>query len=177
MIAALLSYAFSFGQTAGEIRRYVKTVDSLHHAHKLQVTKLSMMSYCGGAVEGHYYKGKLVYISSCYGGELATYTSKNVYLRDTIVYKITYREHFPEWEKFSKKYPNEKYPNDDGKLFRYMTYTDTLYTILLSEPRLITKSAGKLKVRPVISDEMMSGLLRCAGIMRRELDGERQSEK
>lgn len=133
--------------------------------------KLPMMSYCGGAIEGYYDHNRLVYISSLYGGELATYTSQEVYLRDTVAYKITYREHFPEWEKFSKKYPN-----DDGAMYKNMTYTDTLYTLLLSEPKIISKSAGKLKVKPVMSDKLIAGLIRCAGIMRRELDDERQGK-
>lgn len=171
IFAAILLYMSAAGQTAADIRRYVKTVDSLRHANKLQLIKLSMMSYCGGAIEGYYDHGRLVYISSYYGGELATYTSRDVYFRDTVAYKLTYREHFPEWEKFSKKYPN-----DDGTMYKHMTYTDTLYTIILSEPRLITKSAGKIKVKPVISDNMIAELIRCAGIMRRELDDERQGK-
>lgn len=169
--AALLLAGLVSAQTPKEVRQYVRMVDSLRHANKLQLIKLSMMSYCGGAIEGYYDHGRLVYISSYYGGELATYTSRDVYFRDTVAYKITYREHFPEWEKFSKKYPN-----DDGTMFKHMTYTDTLYTILLSEPRFITKSAGKLKVKPVISDNMIAELIRCAGIMRRELDDERQGK-
>lgn len=172
IISFLLSTKI-FGQalTEKEIHKHVNTIDSLKKEKGLQMHHFSNMSFCGGGLKGYFYKDKLVYIDATYQGELG-YSSKQMYLNDTVIYKIRYREHFPEWEKYAKNHPNEKEELDPSK----MTYTDTLYTIILSEPIRFVKSSNKKIISKKVNFKLVNDLIICGRRMKLELESEKNNE-
>lgn len=122
------------------------------------------MSACGGGLYGYYHDQKLVLIDATYRAELG-FSSRTIYVKDSLFVKIVYREHFAEWEKYDQKYPSDKYKWNPEK----MTYTDTLYTISLGSPIDFTKwAAGKVVSRKV-NQELIDELICCGKEMRKEL--------
>jgi hypothetical protein len=159
-----------FGQTLAtkEIDKYVKTIDSLKKINSLQKYINPSVSRCGGAVEGYYFKNKLVFIDAVNQGELG-YSGKIMYLKDTVIYKIIYHEHFPEWDKYFKKHPGQKKVSDPLK----MTYTDTLYTVLLSKPISFVKTSNKKLINSKIDLNLVNSLLSCGREMKCELENKK----
>lgn len=163
-----------FAQTLAvkEVEKYVKTIDSLKNTKGLQKFVNPNMSRCGGAVDGYYFKNKLVFIDATYQGELG-YSSRTMYFKDTVIYKIIYREHYPEWEKYFKKHPGQKKVLDPLK----MTYTDTLYTVILSKPISFVKTSNKKIVSKKNDVRIINTLLTCGREMRLELESAKKGIK
>lgn len=157
-----LQIGFTKSLTLRQINSYVSWVDSLRHTGTLDKYFYINMSSCGGGLDGFFYNNQLVYISSVYGAE-AGYSSKDVYLKGDLVYKIRYREHYAEWEKH-----HQNFPNDED--YKNMTYTDTLYTVFYSNSPLIYKTAGKRLVKTYRDSEFAYDLRNCAHSMRKELN-------
>ena len=122
------------------------------------------MSACGGGLYGYYHDQKLVLIDATYRAELG-FSSRTIYVKDSLFVKIVYREHFAEWEKYDQKYPSDKYKWNPEK----MTYTDTLYTISLGSPIDFTKRAAGKVVSRQVNQELIDELICCGKEMRREL--------
>ena len=168
IITLLFFTTHLFGQPmkVKEIETYVKEINSLKAKNKLQEVSYSDMSACDGGLYGYYYNEKLILIESTYQAE-AGFSSKTIYLKeDTLFVHISYREHFAEWEKYYQKYPSEKYEWDPNK----MTYTDTLYTIALSDPISFTKQAGDKIITKTIDTKLIDALVRCGHEMKKDLD-------
>jgi hypothetical protein len=162
------SLLFAQAPTPKEVETYAGSVDSLMAKRALQKYFFPNMSFCGGALYGYYYQSKLVYIDATYAGELG-FTNTKVYFKDTTVYKIIYRKYVPEWTKFYSKYPNADRKLEEKK----MTYTDTTYTLVLSKPIAITKTARKGYSQAINEGGLSKHLLYCAYEMKKELETER----
>jgi hypothetical protein len=153
-----------------EISSYVKLVDSLRHHKVLKVVKLSNMSACAGALTGYYHEGKLVYLKGLYAAELG-YTEQKLYLKDSIPYKLHYRQYFAEWEKYALKYPDREAELDEKK----MTYSDTLYHITFTNPVKIAKTSRGKYVNNKMEKDMLGYIKGCVKEMYEELEKERTS--
>ena len=166
-ILFLLITTSIFSQTLSEKEntKYIKTIDSLIKKKELHKYSYPDMSACGGALDGYFYNGKLVYIDATYQGELG-YSNRKIYLKDSLIYKIIYREHFAEWEKYYKNYPDDKYVFDASK----MTYSDTLYTIILTNPIRFIKTSKKKIISKKINNKLLTELLTCTKEMKTELE-------
>lgn len=174
LIIFLLASTKLFGQAlvVKEVDKYVKTIDSLKTANVLKKFVYPGVSPCGGSVDGYYLKNKLVFIDAINQGELG-YTSRTIYLKDTVIYKIVYQEHQPEWSKYFKKYPAQKkvlYPLK-------MTYTDTLYTIKLSKPISFVKTSNKKQISNKVDAKLVNSLQTCGREMKIELELEKNKHK
>jgi hypothetical protein len=130
------------------------------------------MSLCGGTVEGYYFKNKLVFVEATSQGELG-YTEKKMYFNDTLIYKIIYREHLPEWNKYFKKHPGQKKVLDPLQ----MTYTDTTYTLLMTKPVSFIKTSNKKIIRTKTDNRLVSTLVACGREMKLELEHEKNTQK
>jgi hypothetical protein len=159
-----------FGQalTEPEIVKYVRSIDSLKKKHQLQEYFYPNMSGCGGGLYGWYAADKLVYIDATYAGELG-YTSTKMYLRDTTVYKIIYREYVPEWDKFIKHYPEAT----EKEMKKHMTYLDRTYTIIAAQPMIITTRSNRKAINDSIDSGLPGRLFSCGQEMRKELESEK----
>lgn len=173
ILFCVLSYKL-FAQTLNyeQIKKYVSKIDSLKQHHQLKSYTNSVMSFCGGGVKGYYDHHQLVYINSTYSAELG-YSSRIVYLKDSVPYKIIYREHFAEWDKHLKKYPN----SNDQDIEKRMTYTDTVYTIILSKNTVVTKLSNHKVISHTINQELLKHLLECVQVMRLEIEKEKNGQK
>jgi len=173
IIILLLFSTKLFGQipTESEVEKYVKTVDSLKNKNQLQKFFYPNMSYCGGALYGYYYQNKLVYIDAVYGGEFRNFSSRVVYFKDTIVYKIIYRQVLADWDKFIQKYPEAS----EKLMERKMTYTDTTFTIIPTVPAVHIITANKKTVSKDIDSQFINQLLSCGKEMKKELETEKTS--
>lgn len=158
----------AFGQTVprtqSAIDEYVKVIDRLNHENKLVRVSYHSMSGCGGSLNGYYLKKGLVLIQAVYSGELG-FIAQDIYWQDKKMMKLIYREHFPEWEKYYEKYPAEKYELDSTK----MTYTDTVYTISLTNPPLYRKSASQKTISRKPNQKLMQSIISCGELMMLEL--------
>jgi hypothetical protein len=156
-----------FGQTMTEkrIEKYVNTIDSLKKKNSLQKISYPDMVACGGALYGYYQNEKLVLIDAQYQAELG-FSSRTIYLMDTIFVKIIYREYFAEWGKYFNKYPSDKYEWDPTK----MTYTDTLYSITLCKPPLFVKKAQTKIINKTEDQKLLQALISCGNEMKKQLE-------
>ena len=172
IIILLLFSTKLFGQipTELEVEKYVNTVDSLKNENQLKKFFYPNMSFCGGALYGYYFQNKLVYIDAIYGGDLC-YTSTIVYFKDTSVYKLVYRQVWPDWDNFNKKYPEAS----EKLIKRKMTYTDTTYNIIPTKPAVYTITANKKIVSKDINSKFINQLLFCGQEMKKELETEKTS--
>jgi hypothetical protein len=151
-----------------EIENYVLAVDELKNQNRLEKISYPNMSACGGGIDGYYSNNKLVLIDATYQAELG-FSSRAFYLKNDSVVRIIYREHFAEWEKYEQNYPSDKYEFDASK----MTYTDTLYTITLTNPKLFTKQSNDKIISNELdekSEKLIELLLKCGEEMKQELN-------
>lgn len=148
---------------------YIKTVDSLRTSKKLKISRYTNMSLCGGALYGYYFNDQLMYIEATFNGELG-FTKKTLYLKDTMFYKIIFQEHFPEWDKYYKKYPQDTTGEIDTNK---MTYSDTLYTIVLTEIPIYIKTSKKKLISRNADIALINNLVACGRRMKRELESEK----
>jgi len=122
------------------------------------------MSECGGGFSGFYFNENLVFIDEIYRAELG-FSKHQFYLKGNGFLKIIYQEHFPENEKYLKKYPLEKFEYDESK----MTFSDTIYNINLGiNPNFQKISKGKL-ISTRINNDLINELVNCGNIMKKEL--------
>ena len=156
--------------TTKEISKYVKTIDSLRQHKALKKVSYRNMSFCAGALTGYYYNDKLVYVTGMYAAELG-YSEEKLYLRDTIPYKLYYRQYFAEWDKYYLKYPNRELDVDETK----MTYSDTIHQITFSSPLKIVKSSKNKIVDTKINNDLYKYLTNCIKTMFVELSTEKTS--
>lgn len=148
------------------INKYIEYVDSLKSHKALVKFELPNMSGCSGALTGHYYKNQLVYMSSRYNAELG-YFEKEVYLKDSVIYKLRYREHFAKWDEFYEGF------EDSDRDASEMKYTDTLYTFVLYNQPKLYKTSGPKFIKTEYDYELQNRLLDCAIKMTQELKEER----
>jgi len=167
-ILALLLTNLTFGQTTEltepEIEKYVKTIDQLKNENKLVKISYPNMSACGGGLHGYYLNKNLVLIDATYGAELG-FSSREFYIDQDKFLKIIYREYIPEWEKYELNYPADKYEYDPSK----MTYTDTIYSIILANPTVFRKKADKKTVSTKVNQKLIDNLVACGQKMTLEL--------
>jgi hypothetical protein len=152
---------------SAEIENYVLAVNEMKNENRLEKISYPNMSACGGGLDGYYSNKKLVLINATYQAELG-FSSRALYFKNDSIVRIIYREHFAEWEKYEKNYPSDKYEFDASK----MTYSDTLFTITLTNPILFTKQSND----KLISNEMdekdeklIEQLIKCGQEMKQEL--------
>jgi hypothetical protein len=153
---------------SAEIENYVLAVNEMKNENRLEKISYPNMSACGGGLDGYYSNKKLVLINATYQAELG-FSSRAFYFKNDSIVRIIYREHFSEWEKYEKNYPSDKYEFDASK----MTYSDTLFTITLTNPILFTKQSNE----KLISNEMdekdeklIEQLLKCGQEMKQGLN-------
>lgn len=128
------------------------------------------MSFCAGALTGYYHNNKLVYITGVYSAELGFYSQK-LYLKDTIPYKLDYRQYFAEWGKYYLKSPNKELELDEKK----MTYSDTLYHITFTNPVKIAKTSKGKYVDNKMEKDLLKYITGCVKTMFMELESEKNS--
>lgn len=154
--------------TKSSVNLYVKNVDSLKVIGKLNKYFYPNMSYCGGALYGFYNKDKLVLMEATHGGEFDNFISYKIYLKDSLVYKIVFRQHIAEDDKYGKKYPKDE-QIDEKKL----TYSDTTYTVLMTGKLIFIKSSRGKIVSKVPNEILIERWLDCARKMQSELASEK----
>jgi len=158
----------TFGQTIKltetEIEKYAKSVDKLRAENKLVKVFYPNMSGCGGGLYGYYLNKNLVLIDATYSAELG-YSSRTIYIDQVKFLKVIYREHFAEWGKYEEKYPHDKFEYDPTK----MTYTDTVYSITLTNPTVFQKRAGNKIISNNLDQSLLDRLLSCGQQMELEL--------
>lgn len=143
----------------------IAEIDSLNADGMLTKKFYPNMSFCGGALNGFYYKGKLVLIDATYSGELS-YTRTKIYLSKSDFSKIIYQEHFPEMTKYKKEYPFEKYDFDPGKI----TFSDTIYQIDLGKNIDFKKTYKNRVLSTKIDSVLIKTLIDCGMRMKKELE-------
>lgn len=158
------SFGQSTNQTETEIEQYAHSVDKLRAENKLVKISYPNMSACGGGVDGYYLNTNLVLIDAQYNAELG-FSSKTIYVEQDRFLKIIYREHFAEWGKYEKKYPSDKFEFDPTK----MTYSDTVYAIILSTPIAFQKTAGEKLIRNKVDTLLLDRLMSCGHQMTLQL--------
>lgn len=123
------------------------------------------MSDCGGGVDGYYRNGKLVLIDAkSQGGEFG-FLVKTFYIDQNKFLKIIYREYYADLEKYNRDYPADKYEFDPAK----MTYTDTVYSIILTDPIIVIKKAGEKITDRTPNQTLTDELVACGQEMNIEL--------
>lgn len=126
------------------------------------------MSACGGAVYGIYKNEQLIRIESTFASEFG-YSSKNVDFKNDKIHKITYHEHFAEYEKYKNKYPNDE-EFDPLK----MTFSDTVFVFEITKKISFKKYARSKQINAKLDQNLFQELLNCAESMRNELLTEKQ---
>ena len=158
----------TFGQTSkltvAEIEKYSNAVDKMRENNSLVKVTYENKSYCGGWLRGYYQDKKLVFIDSKNSAELG-YSAKSYYIKNNQRIKIIYTEHFAEWGKYEENYPPDKYEWDETK----MTYTDTVYTILLSSQTIFNKKSENKIIDNKQDKVLIDELLKCGNEMTEEL--------
>ncbi len=166
-LAFMISYR-AVSQTPDENLKYINWIDSLqmHDALKMDGDTNALrhyfypnMSFCGGALYGSYYNGKLVAMNSTYGYD-SGHTTRSFILRDSTILKVSYTEHFI---------------HDDGKFHLARDNKDTTYTFILSStPEMSVSVRGKTISKRAVDESLLNQLLECSGMMRRELESEKE---
>lgn len=158
----------TFGQTVKlnepEIEKYVKSIDKLREENELVKIFYPNMSGCGGGVDGYYLNKNLVLIDATYNAELG-FSSRTIYIAQDKFLKVIYREHFAEWGKYKENYPHDKFEYDPTK----MTYTDTVYSIALTNPTVFHKKAGNKIISSKLDQALLDRILSCGQQMKLEL--------
>lgn len=126
------------------------------------------MSYCGGALYGFYRDDELMRIESTFGSEFG-YSSKNVDFNNGKIMRIRYREHYVDWEKYYKTYPNES-EIDPNKL----NFTDTLYVLECDETASFNTYVKNKLVSTKLNTVLKAQLISCVETMKKELATEKQ---
>lgn len=158
----------TFGQTVKlnepEIEKYATSIDKLRVENKLVKIFYPNMSGCGGGLNGYYHNNNLVLIDATYGAELG-FSSRTIYIDQDKFLKIMYREYFAEWGKYEENYPHDKFEYDPTK----MTYTDTVYSITLTNTTVFHKKAGNKIISTNLDQALLDRLISCGQQMILEL--------
>lgn len=155
-----------FGQTKDEINQYTRAIDAKRKSNKLQSVDYPNMSFCGGSLHGYFEDSVLVYLTSRFGAE-AGYSTKKAYFKDGEVVKMIHHQHYAEWEKHAKNFPN-----DEG--YKNMTYSDTTFYIYTGEhPFMYTYSKQKY-ISEIVDLKLYDQLINCCHSMKLELEGNRK---
>jgi hypothetical protein len=147
-----------------EIEKYARSIDKLRTEDKLVKISCPNMSRCGGGLDGYYFNKKLVLLDATYGAELG-FSSKTFYIDQDKFLKVIYRECFAEWEKYGQNYPTDKFEFDETK----MTYSDTVYSIILANPTVFHKKANNKIITNKIDQSLLEMLVNCGQEMKLEL--------
>ena len=154
---------------AAVITDYAFRINRLKAENRLVKVSLPTMSVCGGAVDGYYSGGNLVLVNARHYAEFGFSAQKLLIENDTIK-RIDYTQHIPEWAKYEQKYPADKFKFDQTK----MTYTDTSYIILFTNPITFRKWGKEEKIeRKKITLSLQKSInerLACAQDMKNELN-------
>jgi hypothetical protein len=164
LVLPFLSLGQETSVTQNEIEKYVKSIDKIRKENKLMEITYQDMSSCGGWLRGYYQNNKLVFIDSKYSAELG-YSSKTYYIKNDQTLKVVYKQHYAEWAKYEENYPPDKYDWDDSK----MTYTDTVYSILLSNPIIFHKKSNNKFIDNNPDNALIDELIKCGTEMKFEL--------
>ncbi len=163
-ILTVLSTNLAFGQIR-EFGDYLMTIHQLKAENKLIKVSYPNMSSCGGAVDGYYLDKNLVQISAQYNAELG-FTKQEVFFNNDTILRIDYKQNIAEWGKYDQNYPADKYDWDPDK----MTYTDTSYIIMFSDPIIFIKWGREQKiVKREVEQKIVNQLRSCAQEMKQEL--------
>ncbi len=155
-----------------QIDSLTKEMDRLFEQQLLTKYFHPNMSGCGGGLYGYYKDSTLLIIDATYQAELG-FSRRKMYWRDGNIIKIIYREHFAEWAKYEANYPSDKFEWDPSK----MTYTDTVYQIILGNEYQMQKMAES-EVTSVKKDSILiNRLVNCGFEMKKELESEKELEK
>lgn len=150
-----------------QIDAYVRSVNSLLARKELVKYSYPQMSLCGGALHGYYYQGKLVLIEATHGGQFGA-NSQQVYLKDTIIYKLLNREYWGDEEAYRKNYPEDEEIDPEK-----MRYSDTLHTVYLTEQPLFITSSRRQTISKAPDPVRLNYFLNCARFMQQELRTEK----
>jgi hypothetical protein len=143
----------------------VTEIDSLKTNGLLKKKEYSMMSACGGGLDGFYFKNKLVFIDAIFKAELG-FIRQQLYLKGNKFSKIIYQEHFPEDSKYLEKYPLDKFEYDESK----MTFSDTIYKINLGINPSFEKISNEKIISKKINNDLINRLIECGNLMKKELE-------
>lgn len=147
-----------------DIEKYTKSVEELRTGNKLVKITYPNMSVCGGGVDGYYLNKELVLIDATYNAELG-FSSRTIFIEKEKILKVIYREHFAEWGKYDEKYPQDKFEYDQTKI----TYTDTIYSIILTNTTVFHKKSGTKIISNKLDQSLLDRLLGCGEQMKLEL--------
>ena len=148
-----------------EVEAFVDSVDKWKAENKLKKIPFPDMSPCGGNLIGYYHNTwALVLMVAEYQAEELAFSSRTYYIRRTQPEKIIYREHAAEWDKYEKKYSfNKKF--DPTK----MTYTDTVYSMILTDPVMFHKETNNKIIESEADYKLINELVDCGFKMRSQL--------
>jgi hypothetical protein len=164
ILLANLTFGQTVKMTAPEIEKYTNSIDKFRAENRLVKISYPNMSGCGGGVDGYYLNKNLVLIDATYNAELG-FSSRTIYVDKDRFLKVIYREHFAEWGKYEEKYPHDKFEYDPTK----MTYTDTVYSITLTNPTIFYEKAGNKIINSKLDQSLLDRLLSCGQQMKLEL--------
>lgn len=139
--------------TKTEIENYVKSIDAQKTKNKLEKVSYPNKTLWGG-LHGYYLDRKLVLIEASDKAELG-FASRTFYINEYNFVKIIYREHFAEWGKYDEKYPSDEFEFDASK----MTYSDTLYSITLTNPTIFKKQTNNKSISDNINQPLVEKLV------------------
>lgn len=157
--------------TDSQIDSTIFKIDTLLEQGKLTKYSFPDMSACGGGLFGHYLDTTLLKIDATFYAELG-YSRRIFYWNKNKILKIIYQEHFAEWGKYNENYPPETHEWDTSR----MTYTDTVYNIILRQKHDFMKLAGDSLVSSIMDSTLVDRLLNCGFEMKNELNTERKLE-
>lgn len=124
-------------------------------------------SRCGGALYGIYQNKELIRIESTFGGEYG-YLSKDVDFEKNKIARITYREHFANFDKYKEEFPDLESIEPEK-----LTYSDTVYVLEFGKVTSFKKYAGKKLISTQVNKELLNNLVNCVETMKRELNREK----
>ena len=140
-------------------------IDSLLSNNHLLKLSYPGMSRSGGSLDGFYYNNELVFINSMYRAELG-FTETKYYLSGSNFSEIIYHQHFPETEKYLKKYPLDKFEYDESKF----TYSDTKYQVKLIGDSLFQKQSNGKLISSITDTVLLKRLIRSGNEMKLDLE-------
>lgn len=138
---------------------------------KIERIHYPLKSHSGGSVDGVFDSGELINITSKFDSGFG-YSAIIVDFQDGKIEKIKYQQHFADYIKFSRDYPDSKVVDPEK-----LTYTDTTYLFELGSIKSSKKYAGKKFVSTEIKEGLIEHLLDCAKKMKDELNYEREFGK
>ncbi|KQC32187.1 hypothetical protein AAU57_01760 [Nonlabens sp. YIK11] len=134
---------------------YAIKIDSLREKGLLQKSSFGAKSKCGGAVDGYYFNGELVYIEATNGGELS-FQRRIIYLNEKSITDIIYQPYVTYDNRTSNKTPD-------------FSILDTTYQIQFRPETVFNKYYSGEVLSKNVDSALLSKLISCGGIMLSEL--------